>query len=120
MIRGSWCCCSRRRLARISTGALSTLGGCGPLSSWNGLDTVQVSPNAKAGYTKSGGIVPVSPCFSSDVLSGLAERALLADSSGRTPAVIEAGRVAASQDTEHAADRCAIGADQAAIALVGR
>lgn len=31
--------CSRRRLAWISTGALSTFGGCGPASSTNGLGT---------------------------------------------------------------------------------
>ncbi|MCY1547210.1 hypothetical protein D9M68_832530 [compost metagenome] len=52
-------------------------------------------------------------------MSGLAERALLADSSGSATAVIEAGRVAAAQDTEHAADRGAVGANQPSIALVG-
>jgi len=51
--------------------------------------------------------------------SGLAEWALLGDSSGAAAAVIEPRRFAAAKNAEHALQGCLVGADQPAIALVG-
>ena len=56
------------------------------------------------------------PCW----VSGLAERALLADSSGTAAAVIEAGCLVAAQNTEHAVSGRLTGTNQPAIAQIGR
>src|SRR3989344_4474928 len=56
------------------------------------------------------------PCW----VSGLAKRALLADSSGTAAAVIEAGCLVAAQNAEHAVSGRLTGTNQPAIAQIGR
>jgi len=53
------------------------------------------------------------------VMSGLTERALVADLSGTAAAVIEGRRFGAAQDAEHAGRGLLAGANDSAIAQVG-